>query len=398
MSKDGVSGVKVEAKEYGTAGPRTRAAIAHACDGDSNFEQETQEENPPADGEATSDEPADDTAETIIDAAEEVDAPIVDQYPTCVLSISPETITAGDDATLSWSTTNATSAALVGIGKVSLNGSLTISPNEFAEYTLRVVGVNGSDAEVCSQWIDVTSKPEPELSISADPEEVSAGGSATVTWSASNAAFCEMSGGGLYSTEMSGTLSSGSLTEETTFKLVCKSAMGEHSEEATVYISVEDSGEDSEDVSFGDEDFDGESGEESQSIASDLASVEYAPSLSPGPDTIPPTVLIVSPADGSIVTNAIVTAEASDDVGVTKVEFYRNKRLIRTDAVAPYTYKWTPNSSGIIRTFVARAYDAAGNVSSSSPVTLTAGSISFFRGFWNSMLSAVAAVGAVFVW
>jgi hypothetical protein len=64
-------------------------------------------------------------------------------------------------------------------------------------------------------------------------------------------------------------------------------------------------------------------------------------------------------------------ATASDNVGVTKVEFYMDGQLIGTSAAAPYTYVWvstaTPNGN---HAMTAKAYDAAGNSATSQPVTL----------------------------
>src|SRR5436190_17227007 len=55
------------------------------------------------------------------------------------------------------------------------------------------------------------------------------------------------------------------------------------------------------------------------------------------PDTIPPTTSITSLANGATVSGTIsVTASASDNVGVTKVEFYVDGALQTTDTTSPY--------------------------------------------------------------
>jgi hypothetical protein len=92
-------------------------------------------------------------------------------------------------------------------------------------------------------------------------------------------------------------------------------------------------------------------------------------------DTTAPSVTITSPADGTLITSresVTVVADAADDVGVTKVEFYRNGVLRSIDAVAPY--EWTRELSSVSNgdySLTARAYDAAGNVTTSSAVNLT---------------------------
>ena len=51
----------------------------------------------------------------------------------------------------------------------------------------------------------------------------------------------------------------------------------------------------------------------------------------------PPTVQVTAPADGQEVSGSIpFTAEASDDVGITKVEFYAAGSLVDTDKTPPY--------------------------------------------------------------
>ena len=92
-------------------------------------------------------------------------------------------------------------------------------------------------------------------------------------------------------------------------------------------------------------------------------------------DTTPPTVSITSPANNTTYTSAqtvIITASASDNVGVTKVEFYDGATLQGTDTASPYTYSWSITSANNgTHTWTAKAYDAAGNSSTSSGVSLT---------------------------
>lgn len=95
------------------------------------------------------------------------------------------------------------------------------------------------------------------------------------------------------------------------------------------------------------------------------------PTIIPSPtptsfiDTVPPTVAITNPANGSTVKRGrvlIITATSSDDVGVTRVEFYVNGSLLCTDTVAPYACNWNvPGKANVFYTLEAKAYDAAGN-------------------------------------
>lgn len=91
-----------------------------------------------------------------------------------------------------------------------------------------------------------------------------------------------------------------------------------------------------------------------------------------GPDAQAPNVSITSPVNGAIVTGSItVNASASDNRGVTKVEFYSGDTLRCTDTVSPYSCRLDtrslPEGSNAI---TVKAYDAAGNVGEPSPVTI----------------------------
>jgi parallel beta-helix repeat protein len=99
------------------------------------------------------------------------------------------------------------------------------------------------------------------------------------------------------------------------------------------------------------------------------------PTPAPSSDTIAPTVTITSPADGTVVaskSSLLLTANASDNVGVTRVEFYVNGSLKCSDAVAPYSC--TLNVVGRNKTYSikARAYDGAGNVGDSTTISVRA--------------------------
>jgi len=89
-------------------------------------------------------------------------------------------------------------------------------------------------------------------------------------------------------------------------------------------------------------------------------------------DTIRPSVAIASPGASSTVSGtAAVTANASDNVGVTRVELKVNSTVVASDTAAPYSFAW--DTRGVVNglaTLTAVAYDAAGNVASSTPVSV----------------------------
>lgn len=91
------------------------------------------------------------------------------------------------------------------------------------------------------------------------------------------------------------------------------------------------------------------------------------------PDTIAPTASITSPANGATVSGTVnVTASASDNVGVTLVEFYLDGVLKATDSSAPYSWSWASNTAATgAHALTAKAYDAAGNSATSAAVNVT---------------------------
>ncbi len=99
------------------------------------------------------------------------------------------------------------------------------------------------------------------------------------------------------------------------------------------------------------------------------------PTSTPTPTPIPvdrtsPTVTIVFPVVGVAVTpksTVNIAATATDNVGVTKVEFYINNILTCADPSSPYSCAWkVPNPKNKTYVISAKAYDAAGNSSQSS--------------------------------
>ena len=82
----------------------------------------------------------------------------------------------------------------------------------------------------------------------------------------------------------------------------------------------------------------------------------------------PPT-----PNAGDTVSGQVtLSANASDDIAVTKVEFLVNNLVVATVNASPYTATWntTQNANGSA-SIVAKAYDGSGNVSPTAPLNLT---------------------------
>lgn len=86
-------------------------------------------------------------------------------------------------------------------------------------------------------------------------------------------------------------------------------------------------------------------------------------------DTTPPTVSASESGSSATITLA---ASATDNVGVAKVEFYIDGLLKGSDTTSPYAMSLDSTTlSNASHTLVAKAYDAAGNVGTSSGVAFT---------------------------
>ncbi|MDO8537635.1 MAG: Ig-like domain-containing protein [archaeon] len=87
-----------------------------------------------------------------------------------------------------------------------------------------------------------------------------------------------------------------------------------------------------------------------------------------GDDLSDPVIAITSPTSGQSISGTVnITATASDNVGVTRVDFYLNNFFIGSDTTSPYSFSWitpdaTMNGSHV---FKATAFDARGNDASS---------------------------------
>ena len=99
-------------------------------------------------------------------------------------------------------------------------------------------------------------------------------------------------------------------------------------------------------------------------------------------DTTKPVTSIASPAAGSTVSGTVaVSANASDNIGVSNVDLYVDGVLHSTDSASPSSF--TVNTATLTNgahTLLAKAYDAAGNSKVSTAVTVTVNNIAIIKG------------------
>jgi plastocyanin len=108
------------------------------------------------------------------------------RIPTISFTASPGIIKPGDQATLRWQTTDATTCRIEpDIGTVATTGSLSVEPEKSTTYTLIAEGPGGTNtANATVVFVKPTAR------IQADPETILPGESAILTWVFSNADEC----------------------------------------------------------------------------------------------------------------------------------------------------------------------------------------------------------------
>lgn len=97
-----------------------------------------------------------------------------------------------------------------------------------------------------------------------------------------------------------------------------------------------------------------------------------AVSVVPAPNT-PPVVSITAPSNNSSYTqgaNVTITANATDNGGVTKVEFYNGNTKIGEDLTSPYSFAWNNVPAGT-HSLTARATDNQNATTTSAVVSIT---------------------------
>jgi peptidoglycan-associated lipoprotein len=101
-------------------------------------------------------------------AAAPPSAPPPPPQPTATLSVSPLSIEHGQSATLTWSTQNATTVTIEGIGNVQASGSQAVSPATSTTYRLAAQGEGGS-ADATARLTVTEPAPPPAPLVGTEP-------------------------------------------------------------------------------------------------------------------------------------------------------------------------------------------------------------------------------------
>jgi hypothetical protein len=155
--------------------------------------------------------------------------------PTVALTTSTGAVQSGGSATLTWSSTDATSctASNAWSGTLAPSGTQSTGPlTKNSTFVLTCSGPGGT-SPVVKAGINVV----PTATLTANPTSVASGGAATLSWNSTNASSCTASGGWSGTLATSGTQSTGALTQTTTYSLTCKGPAG-NSSVATAAVTV----------------------------------------------------------------------------------------------------------------------------------------------------------------
>ncbi|HYH94880.1 Ig-like domain-containing protein, partial [Hyalangium sp.] len=118
--------------------------------------------------------------------------------------------------------------------------------------------------------------------------------------------------------------------------------------------------------------------------------------IQPGGDVTPPQTQLTAPAEGATLQGTVlVSASASDNVAIRRVELWVNGQLRGSDESAPYEFSWdTVQAGNGLATLEARAYDTSFNSSSSTPVSVSVQNPGFASYDSTRLAPICASVGA----
>jgi uncharacterized repeat protein (TIGR01451 family) len=165
-------------------------------------------------------------------------AVITPTTPTCTLTANPTTIQTGGTSTLSWTTTNATSASInQGIGAVTpvTSGNITVSPTTTTTYTMTVTGTGGTST--CIAQVSISAPNAPTCTLTTNPTTIQTGGTSTLSWTTTNATSASINQGIGAVTPVASGNRSVSPTATTTYTMTVTGTGGTSTCIATINIS-----------------------------------------------------------------------------------------------------------------------------------------------------------------
>lgn len=157
--------------------------------------------------------------------------------PTCTLTPENQTVSSGESANFTWTTTNADSVTITDLGSVALNGSGSVGPlTSSAIYTLTATGPGGT--VTCGANVAVADiPPAPTCTLTPATQAVMSGESASFTWTTDNATSVTLTDFG--SVALDGTNTTAPLFVDKEYVLTAVGPTGQVSCTATVDVTTE---------------------------------------------------------------------------------------------------------------------------------------------------------------
>jgi Phosphoesterase family len=116
--------------------------------------------------------------------------------PAITFSAQPNIVLPGTVTVLSWTTSNATSVTITGLGAFPPSGTVQVSPTSTATYTATAMGPGGTTPS--STTVTVSQNAPPVISLNAQPNDIASGGTAVLSWTTSNATSVNIPGLGAF--------------------------------------------------------------------------------------------------------------------------------------------------------------------------------------------------------
>jgi peptidoglycan-associated lipoprotein len=92
--------------------------------------------------------------------------------PTASIAVTPNSIQAGQSASLTWQTNNATDVSIDGIGAVQPNGSQSVSPTDSTTYHLTAKGSGGTQEATARLTVTPAAAPPPPPTTSVTDQDL----------------------------------------------------------------------------------------------------------------------------------------------------------------------------------------------------------------------------------
>ena len=153
--------------------------------------------------------------------------------PSIALSAQPSSIVAGASSVLSWTSRNATSVSVAGLGTFGATGSVKVTPSSTATYTATATGPGGTAASATTVTVSSIQNPSPTISFNAQPSNITTGGTSVLSWTSTNAISVNISGLGSFPPNGSANVTP---TSTTTYTATAQGAGGTAGASTTVTV------------------------------------------------------------------------------------------------------------------------------------------------------------------